>query len=126
MDGEVGFNRSEMALNYWMMVERCPNLKEEVSDSIPGCEISSLLDKKTCQVVNCLMCFGIGMSAFCLIKKRKRKKHWVQSRRNLELALKSYDNDTVELVLTVDNSYHVGCLLFAINHNSDSLALHFG
>ena len=31
------------ALNYWMMVERYPNLKEEVGSSIPGCEISSLL-----------------------------------------------------------------------------------
>ena len=27
------------------MMERCPNLKEEVGGSIPGCEISSLLDK---------------------------------------------------------------------------------
>ena len=35
-----------MTLNYSMMVERNPNLKEEVGDSIPGCEISSLLDKK--------------------------------------------------------------------------------
>ena len=29
-----------------MMVERYPNLKEEVDSSIPGCEISSLLVKK--------------------------------------------------------------------------------
>jgi hypothetical protein len=29
-----------------MMVERYPNLKEEVGDLIPDCEISSLLDKK--------------------------------------------------------------------------------
>jgi hypothetical protein len=28
-----------------MMMERYPNLKEEVGGSIPGCEISSLLDK---------------------------------------------------------------------------------
>ena len=27
------------------MVERYPNLKEEVSSSIPGCQISSLFDK---------------------------------------------------------------------------------
>jgi hypothetical protein len=38
--------RSEMTLNYWMMMERYSNLKEEVDGSIPGCEISSLLDKK--------------------------------------------------------------------------------
>ena len=37
---------SEMTLNYWRMVDRYPNLKVEVDDSIPGCEISSLLDKK--------------------------------------------------------------------------------
>ena len=36
---------SEMTLNYCMMVERYPNLKEEVGGSIPGCEISSLLHK---------------------------------------------------------------------------------
>ena len=34
-----------MTLNYWMMVERYPNLKEEVGRSIPGCVISSLLDR---------------------------------------------------------------------------------
>jgi hypothetical protein len=27
---------------------------------------SSLLDKQTCQVVNCLLCFDVGMSTFCL------------------------------------------------------------
>ena len=50
------------------MEERYPNLKVEFGGLIPGCEISSLLDKP-CQVVNCLLCFGIGMSAFCLQKK---------------------------------------------------------
>jgi hypothetical protein len=38
----------EMTLNYWMMVERYPNLKEEVGGSISGCETSSLLDIKSC------------------------------------------------------------------------------
>jgi hypothetical protein len=28
-----------------MMVEKYPNVKEEVGGSIPGCEVSSLLDK---------------------------------------------------------------------------------
>ena len=42
--------------------------------SNPGCEISSLLDGKTCQVVNCLLCFGAGLSAFCLKKKKKKRK----------------------------------------------------
>ena len=35
---------SKTALNYWMMVERYPDLKEEVGSSIPSCKISSLLD----------------------------------------------------------------------------------
>jgi len=35
-----------MTLNYRMMVERNPNLKEEVGGSIPGCESSSLPDRK--------------------------------------------------------------------------------
>jgi hypothetical protein len=38
-----------------MTVERYPNLKEEVGGSIPGCELSSLLDKKNCHVVNCIL-----------------------------------------------------------------------
>ena len=37
---------SETTLNYWMMVERCPYIKEEVGGSVPDCEISTLLDKK--------------------------------------------------------------------------------
>jgi hypothetical protein len=61
-----------MTLNYWMMVERYPNLKEEVGGSIPSCEISSLLINKTYQMVNCLMCFGARMSAFWFKKKEKK------------------------------------------------------
>ena len=34
-----------MNLNVWMMVERYPNLKEELGGWILGCEISSLLDR---------------------------------------------------------------------------------
>jgi len=57
---------SEMTLNCWMMMERYPNLKEEVGGLILSCEISSLLDGKICKVVNCLLCFGVGMWTFCL------------------------------------------------------------
>jgi hypothetical protein len=57
-----------------MMVEGYPNLKEEVGGSNPGCEISSLLDGKNCQAVNCLSCFGAGMSAFCLEKGKEKEK----------------------------------------------------
>ena len=39
-------NKSETTLNYWMVVERYPNLKEEVDSSNPGCEISSLPNGK--------------------------------------------------------------------------------
>ena len=37
---------SELTLNYSMMMERYPNLKEEVGGSIPNCEVISLLDKR--------------------------------------------------------------------------------
>ena len=43
---ELGAIWFEMTLNYGMMVERYSNLKEEVGGLIPGCEISSLLDRK--------------------------------------------------------------------------------
>ena len=50
-----------------MMVKRYPNLKEEVGGLNPGCEISSLHDRN---LHNCLMCFGVGMSTFCLETKK--------------------------------------------------------
>jgi hypothetical protein len=53
-----------MTLNYRMtMMERYPNLKEEVGGSIPGYEISSLSDEKlarwstaTCKLTLALAC----------------------------------------------------------------------
>ena len=48
--------------------------KEEVGGLIPGCEISSRLDRILVHVVDCLMYFGVGMSAFCLQKKEKNKR----------------------------------------------------
>ena len=56
-------------LNYQMMMERYPNLKEEVGSSTPGCEISARLDRKTCQVVSCLLCFDASLSTFYLKSK---------------------------------------------------------
>jgi len=53
------------------MVERYPILKEEDGGSIPGYEIFSLVDRITCQVVNCLLCFNADMLAFCLKEKEK-------------------------------------------------------
>ena len=57
-----------MILNYRMMVEGYPNLKEEVGSLIPGCEISSLLEIFFCQFVDWLMRFGVGLTASCLKK----------------------------------------------------------
>ena len=58
-----------------MMVKRCPNLKEEVGGSNHGYEISSLLDKNLQGgQFNCLMCIGASRAAFCLKKKKLKKK----------------------------------------------------
>ena len=46
MNKMIRLTWSEMTLNYRVMVEGYPNLKEEVGGSNPGCEISSLLDGK--------------------------------------------------------------------------------
>ena len=42
---EQQLRRFETTVNYWIMVERYPAFIEEVGGSIPGSEISSLLDK---------------------------------------------------------------------------------
>jgi hypothetical protein len=52
--------------NFWTVVERYPNLKEEVGSLSINYEISFVLVIKNCQVVNCLMCFSVGISTFCL------------------------------------------------------------
>jgi hypothetical protein len=38
---------------------------------LPAVKSPSPLDRRICHVVNCLMCFGAGLSAFCLKKKEK-------------------------------------------------------
>ena len=53
-----------MTLKYWMMVERYPNLKEQVGGLIPGCEISSLLDRN----------LVLALSTFCLQKEKRKRK----------------------------------------------------
>jgi hypothetical protein len=55
-----------------MMVERYPHLKEEVGGSIPGCEISSLLDIKLVRwsTASCAMALVCWPS----VSKKKRKK----------------------------------------------------
>ena len=65
---------SKTTLNCWMMVERYLNLREEVGSPIPGCEISSLFDKKTCQVVNRVLCFGVWPVGLLSPKKKEKEK----------------------------------------------------
>ena len=71
-----------MTFKYWMMVERCPNLKEEVGSSIPGYEISSLLD--------------INMALACRpLSQKKEKKRKLSLSRKLE---KSVTLNTIVIV----------------------------
>ena len=58
-----------------MMVDRYPNLKEKVGGSIPSYE--PLYLTKSCQVLNCLLCFDTDLSSFYLkwkVKRENRKK----------------------------------------------------
>jgi len=59
-----------------MMVERYPNLKEEVGGSIFTCEISSLLHKKLARwsIVYCALTLASRPSVSKKRKKKKRKK----------------------------------------------------
>ena len=64
-----------MTLNYWMMADRYPNLKEVVGREIPksrgrgwrfdfpAVKSPLYLTKKIYHVVKCHMCFDIGLSA---------------------------------------------------------------
>jgi hypothetical protein len=62
-----------MVLNYRMMVERYPNLKEGVGGSNPGCEISSLLDGKLAKwlTTSCALAMACQPS---VSKKQSKKK----------------------------------------------------
>jgi hypothetical protein len=59
-----------------MMVERYPNLKEEIGGSIHGCEISSLLDKllPMWSNVSCALALACRPS----VSKKKRKEKWMK------------------------------------------------
>jgi hypothetical protein len=54
-----------------MMVERYPNLKEEVGSLIPGCEISYVLDEKLVRrsIASCALALAYRLS----VSKRKFK-----------------------------------------------------
>ena len=64
---------SETTLDYRMMVERYPNLKEEVGGSIPRCEISSLLDGKLAEwsTTSCALTLSYRPS----VSKKKEKEN---------------------------------------------------
>ena len=79
-------------------MERYPNLKEEVGGSIPNCEISSLLDKIFCQVVNYLMCFDTGLLAFG-IKKKQKKDTIAMTSVEFESSLKVQSNLELEVAI---------------------------
>jgi hypothetical protein len=57
-----------------MMVERYPNLKEEVGGLNPGCEISSLSDEilATWSIASCAL--ALACRLFVSQKKRKKEK----------------------------------------------------
>ena len=71
---ELNNTWSETTLHYRMMAERYPNIKEEVGSSVPGYKNLLSTWRKTCHVVNCLLCFDVGLSAFCL--KKRKKENW--------------------------------------------------
>ena len=62
---------SNMTLNYWMMVERYPTLKMRLTVQFRLWNLLSTWHR-TCQLANCLLCFDVGLSAFCLKKKEKK------------------------------------------------------
>ena len=104
-----------MTLNYWMMVERYPNLKEEVGRSIPGCVISSLLDRNLAlayrpSVSNQKKAFELGgksaafagcsrMQFFQTIFRRKVGTTWVAGDMKL--------NPAINLLSKVSHPNHV-------------------
>ena len=59
---------SEITLNYRVMLEGYPNLKEEVGGSNPGCEISSLLDRKLARwwIASCALALACRHAFMCI------------------------------------------------------------
>ena len=57
------------------MVARYPNLKEEVGGSIPGCEISSLLDKKMARWSTASCALGLACQPSVLKSKEEKEEN---------------------------------------------------
>ena len=66
-------NISQKVLNYRVMVEGYPNLKEEVGGLNPGCEISSLLDGKLARWWTASCALALAYQPFVSKIKKKRK-----------------------------------------------------
>ena len=81
---------SEMTLNYRMMVERYPNLKEKIGGPNPG--LWNLLStwRKTYQVINCFLCFNAGLPACCQNKKKTKNMEMHMRTSNLNTAWSPY------------------------------------
>ena len=65
---------SEMTLNYWLMVDIYPNLKENIGSSIPAFEISSLLDRKLAWWSTASCTLALACRPFISKKNEKMKK----------------------------------------------------
>jgi hypothetical protein len=72
---------SETTLNYRMMVERYPNLKEEVGSSIHDYEISSLPDGKLPRwsSTSCALTLACRPSIFFKEKRKKKRSECLMS-----------------------------------------------
>jgi hypothetical protein len=70
-NSELNNTWSETTLNYRMMVERYPNLKEEVGSSVPAMKISSLLEGKLARwsTASCALALACRHS----VSKKERK-----------------------------------------------------
>jgi hypothetical protein len=66
----------ETTLNYRIMMERYPDLKKEVSGSIPGCEMSSLPNGKLAKwsSASCVLALTCRHSLSKKKEKKKKKK----------------------------------------------------
>jgi hypothetical protein len=62
-----------------MMLERYPNLKKEVGGSIPGCEISSLLEGKLAKWL--IASYALVLPCRPSVSKKKKKKERKKERK---------------------------------------------
>ena len=85
---------SKTTLNYRIMVERYPNLQDEVGGSLLGCEISSLLDKNLSggQLPPVLWCWHVGLLSQKHIIYRELHCFWSKTTLNYRIMVERYPN----------------------------------